>query len=60
MEPAIKLVPTMKLKGKFTVSFIKRLTLILLELFWMPIISIANREEFKNILKITFFIDTKI
>jgi hypothetical protein len=50
----------MKLKGNLTVSFIKKLTLLLLELFCMPTISIKNREELKKIVKITFFIDTKM
>ena len=60
IDPVIKLVPIMKLKGNLTVSFIKKLTLLLLELFCMPTISIKNREELKKILKITFFIDTKM
>ena len=48
IEPVIKLVPIIKLKGNSTVSFNKRLTLLLVELFWMPIKRTTKRDELKN------------
>ena len=60
IDPVIKLVPIMKLRGNLIVSLIKKLTLFLLELFCIPTISIKNREELKKIFIITFFIDTKM
>ena len=60
IDPVIKLVPIMKLRGNLIVSLIKKLTLFLLELFCIPTISIKNREELKKIFTITFFIDTKM
>ena len=44
-DPPIKLEPIMKLTGNFTVSFIRKLTLIFLELFCIPIISSKNKQE---------------
>ena len=57
IEPIMKLVPTVKLIGKATVSFIKRLTLTFFELFCIPIINkqnkdILNKEKNINFLKV--------
>ena len=54
MEPPIKLEPITKLIGNLTVSFIKKLTLLLLELFCIPIINNKNRQELKVNVKIIF------
>ena len=43
----MKLTPTIKLIGNFTVSFIKNLTLFLLELFCIPITSKKNKQKLK-------------
>ena len=56
----MKLVPMIKLRGKLTVSFINKLTLLLLELFWIPIKSIKNKEELKIKEKINFLIEINI
>ena len=53
-EPLIKLEPIIKLIGKFTVSAIKRLTLLLFKLFCIPIISMMNKDELKIIIKNKF------
>lgn len=60
IEPVMKLVPMIKLRGKLTVSFINKLTLLLLELFWIPIKSIKNKEELKIKEKINFLIEINI
>ena len=44
-----------KLIGNLIVSFFKKLILLLLELFCMPIINNKNKQELKDIAKITFF-----
>ena len=54
-DPQIKFVPIIKLIGNLIVSFIKKLTLLLLELFWMPIINKKNKQELKVIAKNIFF-----
>ena len=54
-DPQIKFVPIIKLTGKLIVSFIKKLTLLLLELFCMPTISKTNKQELKVIAKMIFF-----
>ena len=54
IEPLIKLVPIIKLKGNFTVSFIKKFMLLLLVLFCIPIINKRNNEELKVIAKKNF------
>ena len=54
-EPHIKLEPITKLIGNLTVSFIKKLTLLLLELFCIPIIKNRNKQELKVVAKIIFF-----
>ena len=43
-EPLMKLEPIIKLIGNLTVSFIKKLTLLLLELFCIPIINKRNKQ----------------
>ena len=59
-EPLIKLAPIIKLIGNLTVSFIKKLTLLLIELFCMPIIKNRNKQELKVAAKIIFFKITDI
>ena len=54
-DPQIKLVPIIKLIGKLIVSFFKKLILLLLELFCMPIINKKNKQELKVIAKNIFF-----
>ena len=54
IEPVMKLTPTIKLIGKATVSFLNKLTFLLLELFCMPIINNKNKQELKVIEKINF------
>ena len=55
IEPVMKLTPTIKLIGKGIVSFLNKLTFLLLELFCMPIINNKNKQELKVIEKINFF-----
>ena len=50
----MKLTPTIKLIGKAILSFLKRLTFLLFELFCMPIINNKNKQELKIIEKINF------
>ena len=52
IEPVMKLTPTIKLTGKAIVSFLNKLTSLLLELFCMPIINNKNKQELKVIEKI--------
>ena len=59
-EPLIKLAPIIKLIGNLTVSFIKKLTLLLIELFCIPIINNRNKQELKVVAKIIFFKITDI
>ena len=54
-DPQIKLVPIIKLIGKLIVSYIKKVTLLLLELFCIPIINIKNKQVLNVIPKINFF-----
>ena len=54
IEPDIKLTPTIKLIGKAIVSFLNKLTFLLLELFCMPIINNKNKQELMVIEKINF------
>ena len=54
IEPVMKLTPTIKLIGKATVSFLNKLTLLLFELFCIPIINSKNKQELKVIEKIIF------
>ncbi len=59
-EPLIKLAPTIKLIGNLTVSFIKKLILLLLELFCIPTINNRNKQELNVVAKIIFFNKTDI
>ena len=54
IEPVMKLSPTIKLIGKAIVSFLNKLTSLLLELFCMPIINNKNKQKLKVIEKINF------
>ena len=54
IEPDMKLTPTIKLIGKAIVSLLNKLTSLLFELFWMPIINNKNKQELKVIEKINF------
>ena len=47
IEPNIKLDPTKKLIGSSIVSLIKKSTLLLLELFCIPINKRTNKQELK-------------
>ncbi len=47
MEPNIKLDPIIKLIGSSIVSLIKKSTLLLFELFCIPINKIKNKHELK-------------
>ena len=53
-DPDMKLMPTIKLMGKLTVSPIINLTLLLFELFCIPTIKRKNKAEFKVIVNNTF------
>ena len=55
MEPNIKLVPTIKLRGKFTVSSTNKLTFSLFELFCIPTIRSINKDELNIMVKRIFF-----
>ena len=55
MDPLIRLVPIMKLTGNLIVSFPKKLTFTLFELFCIPRINIENKYVLKIIVKINFF-----
>ena len=44
-DPTIKLEPTMKLMGNFTVSYDIKFTLLVLELFCIRIINKNNEQE---------------
>ena len=54
-EPQIKLVPIMKLTGNSIVSLIKKLTLALFELFWIPISNKKKNIKFMTVLNEIFF-----
>ena len=53
-DPEIKLVPMIKLIGNVIVSFIKKLTLSLFELVWIPIIKIKNKLTLNTKLVVIF------
>ena len=53
-DPAIKLIPAMKLIGSLTDSHTIRSTLILFELFCIPTIKRIKNEELRIIEKINF------
>jgi len=59
-EPVMKLMPIIKLIGRFIVSPINKLTFFLYELFWIPTININNNAEFKVAIKKIFFKSTNI
>ena len=56
IEPNIKLEPTMKLIGSSIVSSINKFTLLLFELFCIPINKTINKQELKINAKKSFFI----
>ena len=56
MEPKIKLEPTKKLIGSSIVSLIKKFTLLLFELFCIPINKSTNKQELKITEKNNFLI----
>ena len=56
IEPNIKLDPTIKLIGSSIVSSIKKSTLLLLELFCIPINNIKNKQELKITANVNLFI----
>tara|TARA_B100000212_G_scaffold333009_1_gene301892 strand:- start:675 stop:887 length:213 start_codon:yes stop_codon:yes gene_type:complete len=60
IDPDIKLIPTIKLIGKLTVSPNINLTLLLFELFCIPIINSKNKVEFKTTVKNIFLSKTII
>ena len=55
IEPPMKLEPTIKLTGNSTVLSISKLTLLLLELFCIPIISKKNKQKLNVDMKNNFF-----
>tara|TARA_B100000886_G_scaffold271506_1_gene195468 strand:+ start:563 stop:763 length:201 start_codon:yes stop_codon:yes gene_type:complete len=59
-DPVIKLIPTIKLIGKFTVSLIIKLILVLLELFCIPTIKSKNKEKLNVIVKNNFLTGNNI
>jgi len=60
IEPNIKLDPTTKLIGSSIVSLNRKFTLLLLELFCIPINKSTNKEELKIAVKNNFFINKLI
>tara|TARA_Y200000002_G_scaffold321589_1_gene281811 strand:- start:85 stop:258 length:174 start_codon:yes stop_codon:yes gene_type:complete len=50
----MKLDPIIKPTGKLTDSSTNKLTLVLLELFCIPIINIKNKKELNTTVKINF------
>ena len=56
-EPITKLDPTIKLIGSSIVSSIKKFTLLLFELFCIPINKSANKQELKIAVKNNFLIN---
>ena len=56
IEPNIKLEPTIKLIGSSIVSSIKKFTLLLFELFCIPINKARNKQELKITDKNNFLI----
>tara|TARA_Y100000991_G_C21784462_1_gene268611 strand:+ start:160 stop:327 length:168 start_codon:yes stop_codon:yes gene_type:complete len=45
IDPQMKLPPTINPIGKLADLLFSKLTLVLVELFWIPIIKIRNKEE---------------
>ena len=56
IEPNIKLEPIIKLIGSSIVSSINKSTLLLFELFCIPIIKVRNKQELKITAKNNFLI----
>ena len=56
IEPNIKLDPTIKLIGSSIVSLIKKSTLLLFELFCIPINKTINKQELNIAAKNNFLI----
>ena len=54
IEPVMKLTPTIKLIGKAILSFLNKLTFLLIELFCIPIINNKNKQELKVTEKTNF------
>ena len=54
MDPLIKLAPTIKLIGNSIESAFKKVTLLLFELFCIPIINIKNKQELNETTKNNF------
>tara|TARA_Y100000991_G_scaffold39201_1_gene27223 strand:- start:423 stop:638 length:216 start_codon:yes stop_codon:yes gene_type:complete len=59
-DPVIKLIPTIKLIGKFIVSLIIKFTLVLLELFCIPTIKSKNKEKLNVMVKNNFLTGNSI
>ncbi len=55
IEPPMKLEPIIKPTGNSTVSSISKLTLLLLELFCIPIIKKKNKQKLNKDVKNNFF-----
>ena len=60
MDPLIRLIPIIKLTGSFTVSLFIKLTFILLELFWIPIIKSKNKQKLNVNIKNSFLMKKDI
>ena len=60
IDPNIKLDPTTKLIGSSIVSSINKFTLLLFELFCIPINKTRNKQELKTTPKINFLISKLI
>ena len=59
-DPLIKLMPTIKLIGKFTDSLIMKLIFVLLELFCIPIIKNKNKDKLKVMVENNFLKENNI
>ena len=60
IEPLIKLEPIIKLIGNSIELVLRKLTLLLLELFCIPIIKIRNKDELKTNKKNNLFKENTI
>ena len=60
IDPLIKLIPTIKLIGKFTDSLIIKLIFVLLELFCIPIIKNKNKDKLKVMVENNFLKENNI
>ena len=59
-DPVIKLIPTIKLIGKFTDSLNIKLIFVLLELFCIPTIKSKNKEKLNEMVKKIFLTEKNI